>query len=120
MPSAGQLEQQIPQLATRDRIDARGWLVQKHHARLVHQRRAQRQALLPATRQVARKPIHVRSDVCELDSSVPSQLTTRFGEPIDLGVKVEIFQHRQVFVERESLAHVADLAANGFALLDHV
>ena len=60
-PLRGQREQQVPQLAARDRIDAGGRLVEEDDARLVHQRGAQRQPLLPAARQQPGAPIEVRA-----------------------------------------------------------
>ena len=48
-----ELEEQVPQLAPRDRIDARGRLVEEDHPGLVHERGAQREALLPAARKLA-------------------------------------------------------------------
>ena len=66
----GELEQQVPQLAARDRIDAGGRLVEEDHARLVHQRGAEREPLLPAAGEQAGAPIDVRADVRELDRRV--------------------------------------------------
>ena len=59
MPSRGELEQQVPQLAARDRVDAGGRLVEEDHARLVHQRGAEREPLLPAAREQAGAAIEV-------------------------------------------------------------
>ena len=85
-----ELEQQIPQLAARDRIDARGRLVEEDDARLVHQRRAEREPLLPAAGQVAGQAIHVRADVRELDRGVAPQLAPRLGQAVDSRVEVEV------------------------------
>ena len=48
-----QLVDHAPEGAPGQRIDARGRLVQKEHARLVHDRRAKGHALLPSARQAA-------------------------------------------------------------------
>ena len=66
----GELEQQIPQLAARDRIDAGGRLVEEDDARLVHQRGAEREPLLPAAGEQAGAAIDVRPDVRERDRGV--------------------------------------------------
>ena len=60
-PLRGEREQQVPQLAARDRIDAGGRLVEEDDARLVHQRGAERQPLLPAARQQPGAAIEVRA-----------------------------------------------------------
>ena len=46
---AGQIEEQVPQRAAGDGVDARGRLVQEEDLRLVEQRAGQRQALLPTS-----------------------------------------------------------------------
>ena len=69
-PLRGELEEQVPQLAARDRIDARGRLVEKYDPRLVHQRRAEREALLPPARQQPGAALRVRRDVRELHRAV--------------------------------------------------
>ena len=66
----GELEQQIPQLAARHRVDAGGRLVEEDDARLVHQRGAEREPLLPAAGEQPGLPIDVRADVRELDGGV--------------------------------------------------
>ena len=49
----GQAVDQPPERTAGDRVDARGRLVEKQHARLVHDRGAEGDALLPAARQAA-------------------------------------------------------------------
>src|SRR5262249_35423314 len=49
----GELVNHRPESASRQRIDARGRLVEEQHARFVHDRRPKGDALLPAARQAA-------------------------------------------------------------------
>jgi hypothetical protein len=46
---AGELEEQIPKLATRDGIDSSRRFVEEKHSRLVHERTGHRQTLTPAS-----------------------------------------------------------------------
>ena len=47
-PLGGQVRERVPEFAARNRIDARGRLVEQQHPRLRHQRAGQRQLLLHA------------------------------------------------------------------------
>ncbi len=42
------------------------------------------------------------------------------GHVVDVGVEIEVLHHRQVGVETESLAHVADLGLDRFGLADDI
>ena len=53
----GELEQQVPKLAPRDRIDARGRLVEKKQLGFVQHGAAERQALLPSAGKLGREPL---------------------------------------------------------------
>jgi hypothetical protein len=53
VPPIGELVDQLPEAAARQRVDARGRLVEEQDRRLVQHRAAERQALLPAERQLA-------------------------------------------------------------------
>jgi hypothetical protein len=53
----GKLEQQVPKLAPRDRIDARGRLVEKKQLGFVQHGAAERQALLPSAGELGCEPV---------------------------------------------------------------
>ncbi len=74
IPCAREFEKQIPQLAARDRIDARGRFVEKEDGRLVHERTSHRQALTPAAREQGGAPIEVRLEMRERDQFVAALL----------------------------------------------
>ena len=115
-PLRGQREQQVPELPARDRIDPRGRLVEEHHARLVQQRRPQRQPLLPAAREQPGPSIQVGADVGQGDDRLSPLAQALAGEPVDAGEEVEVLAHGQILVEREPLAHVADVPADRLTL----
>src|SRR5215471_20450622 len=108
----------VPELAARLRIDPGGRLVQQQQLRIRQRAGAERQALLPAPRQLARDLV----------------FATRKTEPFDHGARrlrglahaveprdeIEVLAHREVLVEAEALGHVADAALDLIGLLDDV
>src|SRR5262249_9456596 len=88
----GELEEDVPQFPARNRIDPRGRFIEEHDARLVHQRGAERETLLPAAGKLPRAPIDVRADVRELDARLATVPEASPGKTIDLGVEVEILE----------------------------
>ena len=56
----------------------------------------------------------------ELDGGVAPLAPPRAGQAVDARVEIEVLEHGQILVERELLAHVADLAADLLAVLHHV
>ena len=78
------------------------------------------EALLPAAREQACEAIDVGRDVGERDRGVDPGPLARAAQAVDLSVELEVLAHRQVLVERELLAHVADLAADLLAVLGEI
>src|SRR5437016_2441258 len=70
----GKLEEEIPELATRDRIDAGGGLVEEKKGRLVQHSAAESEALLPATGKLRRQAIQIGPKAVELDNFVDAAL----------------------------------------------
>ena len=101
--------EQIPELAARDRINARGRLVEKEDVGAMHERAAERELLLHAARERAgaaileRLELHVdRFDLLVLALD---------GRAEDRGKEHEVFEHAQIRIEREAAGHVADALA---------
>src|SRR5438477_5858620 len=115
--AAGELEQQVPQLAPRDRIDSRGRLVEEQHARPMHERRGEREALLPPAGKRGGEPVAIRSDVRQLDCPLLSLAPFGAFQPIDRAEEVEVLVDGEIAIKRERLRHVADVLANELALL---
>src|SRR6266436_9219407 len=112
----GKLEQEIPELAARDRIDARGGLVEKEERRLVQHGAAESEALLPATGKLRGQAIEVGSEAVELDNFVDAALQARWLEAVDAAVELQVFRDGQIVIETEVLRHVADMLADGFGI----
>ena len=63
---AGKLEEQIPELAASDGVDAGGGLVEKKKLRLMQHGAAEREALLPTAGKLRGQAIQIRSEAVEL------------------------------------------------------
>src|SRR5205823_92330 len=85
------------------------------HPRVVHQRRRERQALLPSAGERAGETVAIRLDVRELDGPLDALAPLRSTKAIDRAEEVEVLLHGQIAVKRESLRDVADVAAHLFA-----
>src|SRR5579872_5234219 len=108
--AAREVEEQIPQVAARDRIDAGGGFVQEENARFVQQRGRQCQPLLPTARErfgeLARewRQSGQRDDVCDAARSALAR------ELIGASVELQVLEDAEIAVQRERLRHVADRA----------
>src|SRR6267143_5378005 len=116
----GKLEEEIPELAARDRIDARGGLVEKEERRLVQHGAAESEALFPATGKLGGQAILIGCGAVELDNFVDAALQARGLEAVDAAVELQVFRDGQIVIEAEVLRHVADVLANGFRFGAHV
>src|SRR3989441_3659981 len=105
----GQLVDGGPERAAGDRIHARRRLVQEQHARLMHDRRTEGHALLPAAGQAARELAALAGKAGELEYPPLARLAPLARHLVDAREEVEVLVDREVVVERELLRHVADL-----------
>ena len=108
----------VPELAPGLRVDASGRLVEKEEPRLVHDAGGEREALLPAARQLPSELMAARGEA-EIGEGLRDRLPARL-EIVEAGDEEEILLDRQVLVEREPLRHVADLLLDAAALADDV
>ena len=104
----GELEEQIPEFAPRDRIDASSRLIKKEHARPVHERARHGQPLTPAARKLPGPPVDVRLKMRRGDHFVAPLVQFAAAQAIKLPGKDEVLIHRQLVIERKFLRHVAD------------
>ena len=104
----------VPELAPRLGVDAGGGLVEQQQLGLGQDAGAERQALLPAARQL---PASCRSRPCRPRRSMAARASLRrIGEAVDARDELQVLQDRQVLVEAEALRHVADVALDLLAL----
>src|SRR5580704_855941 len=79
----GKLEEEIPELAARDGIDARGGLVEEKKCRLVQHGAAESEALLPAAGKLRGQAIQIGCEAIELDNFIDAPLQARGLEAVD-------------------------------------
>src|SRR5467141_2175851 len=116
----GKLEEEIPELAARDRVDARGGLVEKKERRLMQHGAAESKALLPATGKLRGQAIQIGCEAVELDNFIDAALQARGLQAVDAAIELQVFRDGQIVVEAEVLRHVADALAHGFRFGPHV
>ena len=107
-PGGRELIDQLPEIAARDGIDAAGRFVQKQNGRLVQDRAAQRQPLLPASREQARQGVLLVFELRHFQHKIQARGKLFGGDAVDTGEEFDVLFHRHVVVERKFLRHVAD------------
>src|SRR5262249_54324190 len=105
-----------PELAPRDRIDAGRRLVQEEQSWPVGDGTAERQPLLPATRELAAELALPASQPGHRDQLLDALPALAGGHLVDAGVELQVLADREVFIQREALAHVADALLDPLAL----
>jgi hypothetical protein len=116
----GEFEQQVPQLAARDGVNARGRLVEENQFWFVQHGAAESEALLPSAGKLRGEAVHVRAEAVELDDIIHALAETVAREAVNAAVKREIFGDGQVRVQTEILRHVADVFPDGFRIFANV
>src|SRR5437879_12084315 len=91
----GKLEEEIPELAARDRVDAGGGLVEEKKGRLVQHGAAEGEALLPATGKLRGQTRQIGCQAVELDNLFDAALQARGLQAVDAAVTLKVFRHRQ-------------------------
>ena len=104
----GQFEQAGPEIAARFRIDRAGRFVQQKQFRFVQHRTGQGEALLLAARHRAGQLLAAVAEMVTLDHLVHALHGELARQIVHGGEKLQVLLHRQVFVQRELLRHVAD------------
>src|SRR5437870_11228201 len=94
----GELKEQIPKLAPRDWIDASRRLIEKQHARLMHERASHGQPLTPATGKLRSTSADVRLEMGRCDHFVASLVQFATAQAIKFTCKDEVLIHRQLVI----------------------
>src|SRR5712692_4782188 len=113
-------EEQIPKLAARDRIDARGGLVEEEKPGLVQHGAAEGQTLLPAAGKLRGQAMHIGREAVEFDDFLDAALQAGGLEAVDAAIELQIFGDGKIVVKTEILRHVADALANAFGFGAHI
>ena len=117
---AGEVVEQVPEVAARHRVDAARGFVEEEQLGLVDGGGAEREALLPADRQVRGQLVLAAHEVRHLEhvGALPGELLG--GQVVDAGVEAQVLVDGQVLEQRELLAHVADAALGPLGVGDDV
>ena len=115
-PRGGKVEQEVPQLASGDGVNAGGGFVQEEEFGLVDQRAGQGQALLPSAREGPGELSAIRADLRKVHDFAGANGKAPAVQSVDSPVEIQVLGHRQVAVKAELLGHVPDPPFDLFAL----
>ena len=108
---ARKIDQQFPEPVPRQRIDARGRLVEDEHLGLVHDGNREREPLANPQRQIRGALIEIILEAESSDQFGDTRLRLPRRQMEQMRMKIEVLPDRQFGVERERLRHVADAIA---------
>ena len=113
-PVGGEMGERIPELAAGDRIDARGGLVEKQHARLRHQRAGQRELLFHAAAEASGEAVleAVHVEHAQIAAAALRDFVRRHAAQI--ADVADVFGDGEIGIETEGLREIAGVRA-GFA-----
>src|SRR5258708_33082916 len=95
---AGKLEEEIPQLAARDGVDAGSGLVQKKKFWLVQHGAAECEALFPAAGELRGQAIQIGFEAIQLDNFVDAAFKASGVEAVDAAVELQVFCNGQIVI----------------------
>src|SRR5262249_29390942 len=101
---------QLPELSARERVYARGWLIEDKQIRIVNQRAAEAQLLLHAAGKLAGGTLLECIKACGFEQLVDSlvSLTFRLAEQPSMKIDVLEYAQRRIEVSSEALRHIGD------------
>src|SRR5574338_1645002 len=111
---AQELVEDAPEVAARDGVDPIGRLVQEEHLRCVDQGAGKPELLLHPAGEVSGAALLEGRQVAEGQQLLDVLGATGARDLVEIGVEVDVLEHRQVGIEPEALTHVGD------ALLDRL
>src|SRR6266851_340581 len=100
---AGKLEEEIPELAARDGVDAGSGLIEEKEFRLVQHGAAECEALLPAAGELRGQAIQIGFEAIELNNFVNAAFKASGFEAVDAAVELQVFRDGQIVIEAEIL-----------------
>ena len=119
-PLPQQLVKDPPEVAARDGVHAVGRLVEEQDLRRVDQGAGQAELLLHPPGEIARQTLLEGREVAEGQQAVDLLLAPAARDAVDVGIEVDVLHDRQVAIEAEALAHVADRLLEGLGLAHDV
>ena len=111
-PLAGEEENEVPEGAAGDGVDAGGGFIEEDDFGGVDDGAGEGEALFPAAGELAGAAVEVGGDGGEGDDIGEAAGVAVGGEAVDSGVEFDVFADGEVFVEAEALGHVTDALAD--------
>ena len=114
-PAVGSVVDQFPKLPSCGGVDSSGRLVEENDLRLVENRHRKGQFLFPSQRQGAYQCVTFLFEAERMEQRVGFGGDFVRFHAVNTAEQTDILPHLQVFVKREFLAHIADVALDLFA-----
>lgn len=111
---AGELEEEVPEFAAGDGVDAGGGFVEEEDLGLVHEGAGHGEALAPAAGEEGGAAVEVGLEVGEGDEFFAAGFEFGAVEAVEASVELEVFEGGEFVVEGEFLGHIADEAFDLF------
>ena len=115
-----QLQQDLPQVTTRQRVHPHAGLVQQQQGRRTHQRAGQAQLLLHPARELAGRTRREAVHVHHLQQTGKAFVPLGLWHAMQVRMEIEVLLHAEVLVQAETLGHVADLVLHPLRVPRHV
>ena len=119
-PVTRQLVHHLPQLAAGNRVHAHAGFIQQEHLRFAHQRAGQPQLLLHPAGKFARQPVGERAEGSKRQQTLEGFLPGFAGNAAQIGIQVQVFHYRQIFVQTKLLRHIAEYAVERRVVFDRI
>ena len=105
---AGKFEEQIPQLAPRNRINAGSRFVEEQNGGVVHERTGHGQALAPAAGKERGATSEIGLEMGKRDQLFHALFERGAREAVEPAIELQVFVHGELVVEGKFLRHVAN------------
>src|SRR5205823_5265134 len=119
-PTMTKIVEQIPNLLSMDRIQARGRLVQEKEGRIVNDRAAKREQLTHAPGETTSGGVAFSFQIDQAKDVFDSRLDLTWRHTVGASKKAKIFCHCQFPVQTEPLSNITDFGARDVTFAPHI
>src|SRR5688572_16544201 len=110
----------LPELSSRNRVNTSCWFVEEYDTGLMKYRNGKSKLLFPSHRQRGNEFIRFSGEVQALQQFVGLIFYETVAFSVNACIKTNILPDRQIFIQREFLAHIPDIPFDLFVLRVHV
>jgi hypothetical protein len=115
-----EMQDDVPKLASRQRVNTDGGFVQQHEFRRSHERAGKAELLLHTAGQLSRQPPGKGRKGGHLQKARILPLPLGRADTVQIGIEVEVLLDTQILVKAEFLRHVSDTVLDGLWLCHDV